>query len=371
MQAAEGYAIDRVNRAQGDAQRFIALQQEYRQGARGDAHAACTSRRMSEVLPKAGSKLVLDDETQGHAAAVPPRRHAAGGRQAGGEADERVAWLAVVGALVALLVISVQRPVHGVGDRAGDHHPVRQPIGKPITSPGLHLQAAVRPGASTSSTSAGWSGTATPNQIPTRDKKYIWVDTYARWRIADPLQFFQRLRDERGAQSRLDDIIDGETRNVIANHNLIEVVRSTQPQVRAGEEAQDVMAEEDDAAGRASGATRSRRLILERASQVMPDYGIELVDVQIQRINYVETVQAKVFERMISERKRIADRFRSEGQGRQRRDPRREGARAEAHRVRGLPQGPGDHGQGRRRGGRASTPAPTTSRPTRGSSTSS
>ena len=153
-----------------------------------------------------------------------------------------------------------------------------------------------------------------PNQIPTRDKKYIWVDTYARWRIANPLLFFQRLRDERGAQSRLDDIIDGDTRNVVASHNLIEVVRSQQPQVRTGEDVEDVM--EAEAMRQVElGRDKITRLILERASKVMPEYGIELVDVQIQRINYIETVQTKVFERMISERKRIADRHRSEGQG--------------------------------------------------------
>jgi membrane protease subunit HflC len=150
--------------------------------------------------------------------------------------------------------------------------------------------------------------------VPTRDKKYIWVDTYARWRIADPLRFFQRLRDERGAQSRLDDIIDGVTRNVIANHNLIEVVRSSNRKFEQGEEAQDVL-EAEEAREVEQGRDKITRLILHHSQEVMPEYGIELVDVQIQRINYVDSVQTKVFERMISERKRIADRHRSEGQG--------------------------------------------------------
>jgi membrane protease subunit HflC len=157
-----------------------------------------------------------------------------------------------------------------------------------------------------------WNGD--PNQVPTRDKKYIWVETYARWRIANPLLFFQRLRDERGAQSRLDDIIDGETRNVIANHNLIEIVRTSNRAFERAEEVEDVM--EAEAMRQVElGRDKITRLILERASQVVPDYGIELVDLQIQRVNYIESVQAKVFERMISERKRIADRHRSEGQG--------------------------------------------------------
>jgi membrane protease subunit HflC len=187
------------------------------------------------------------------------------------------------------------------------------PVGKPIHEPGLHIKLPFVQDVNVFDKRwLEWDGAA--NQVPTRDKKYIWVDTYARWRISDPLRFFQRLRDERSAQSRLDDIIDGETRNVIANHDLIEVVRSSNRPFELGDAAQDVISEEAAVAIQ-HGRDKITRMILERASQVMPDYGIEMVDVQIQRINYVDTVQAKVFERMISERKRIADRYRSEGQG--------------------------------------------------------
>jgi modulator of FtsH protease HflC len=188
-----------------------------------------------------------------------------------------------------------------------------QPIGRSVTQPGLHLKVPFAQEVNVFDKRwLEWDGNA--NQVPTRDKKYIWVDTYARWRIADPLLFFQRLRDERGAQSRLDDIIDGETRNAIASHNLIEVVRSSNRTFERAEEVEDVM--ETEAARQVEfGRDKITRLILERASRVMPDYGIELVDLQVQRVNYVESVQTKVFERMISERKRIADRHRSEGQG--------------------------------------------------------
>jgi membrane protease subunit HflC len=188
-----------------------------------------------------------------------------------------------------------------------------EPIGRPITQPGLHIKIPFAQEANFFDKRwLEWNGN--PNQVPTRDKKYIWVETWARWRIADPLLFFQRLRDERGAQSRLDDIIDGETRNVIANHNLIEVVRTTNRDFDKGEEAEDVM--EAEAMRQVElGRDKITRLILDRASHVVPDYGIDLVDVQIQRVNYIESVQAKVFDRMISERKRIADRHRSEGQG--------------------------------------------------------
>ena len=188
-----------------------------------------------------------------------------------------------------------------------------EPIGQAISSPGLHAKIPFTQDVNVFDKRwLEWNGN--PNQVPTRDKKYIWVETYARWRIANPLLFFQRLRDERGAQSRLDDIIDGETRNVIASHNLIEIVRVSNRAFEAAEEAEDVM-EAETMRQVELGRDKITRLILERASQVMPDYGIELVDVQIQRINYIETVQSKVFDRMISERKRIADRYRSEGQG--------------------------------------------------------
>jgi membrane protease subunit HflC len=188
-----------------------------------------------------------------------------------------------------------------------------RPIGKAVDQPGLHFKVPFAQDVNRFDKRwLAWDGDA--NQVPTRDKKYIWVDTYARWRIADPLLFFQRLRDERGAQSRLDDIIDGETRNVIASHNLIEIVRMGNRKFEEGDEPEDVIEPEDRRAVEL-GRDKLTRLILQRASQVMPDYGIELVDVQVQRVNYIETVQTKVFERMISERKRIADRHRSEGQG--------------------------------------------------------
>ena len=188
-----------------------------------------------------------------------------------------------------------------------------EPMGRPITQAGLHVKVPFAQEANFFDKRwLEWNGN--PNQIPTRDKKYIWVETYARWRIADPLLFFGRLRDERGAQSRLDDIIDGETRNVIANHNLIEAVRVSNRAFEKYEETEDVM--EAEAMRQVElGRDKITRLILEHASHVMPDYGIELVDVQIQRVNYIESVQAKVFDRMISERKRVADRHRSEGQG--------------------------------------------------------
>ncbi len=149
--------------------------------------------------------------------------------------------------------------------------------------------------------------------MPTKDKRFIWVDTYARWRIVDPLKFFQRLRDERGAQSRLDDILDGETRNAVARYDLIELVRST------NRRKEDVPVESDEEKiilePIVKGRVKIEGEILERAAGRMGDLGIELLDIRLKRLNYVEQVQKDVFARMIAERNRIAELFRSEGEG--------------------------------------------------------
>ncbi len=155
-----------------------------------------------------------------------------------------------------------------------------------------------------------WDGE--PNELPTRDKRFVMVNTYARWRITDPLLFFQRLRDERGAQTRLDDILDGETRNAIAKYDVLEVVRTTNREAERTEIDPD---DESRLEPIATGRERIRREILSNAQQRTTNLGIEILDVQLKRINYIQQVQRSVFERMIAERKRIADRFRSEGQG--------------------------------------------------------
>jgi membrane protease subunit HflC len=155
-----------------------------------------------------------------------------------------------------------------------------------------------------------WDGDA--NELPTRDKRFIWVDTYARWRISDPLLFFQRLRDERGAQSRLDDILDGETRNAIANHDLVELIRNTNREPESGEFD---VGDEANLVTINTGREAIRQIVLKAAQTRTSDLGIEILDVQFKRINYVEEVRRNVYERMIAERRRIADRFRSEGEG--------------------------------------------------------
>jgi membrane protease subunit HflC len=188
-----------------------------------------------------------------------------------------------------------------------------EPIGGAVTSAGLHFKAPfIQKANFFDKRWLEWDGD--PNQIPTKDKKYIWVDTYSRWRISDPLVFFQRVRDERGAQSRLDDIVDGETRNAVANYDLIEIVRSSNRPFEITEDA--ALLDLSEVVGKIqTGRDKLAKIVLERASKIAPTFGIELKDVQIKRVNYVDEVQRKVFDRMIAERKRIASKYRSEGDG--------------------------------------------------------
>jgi membrane protease subunit HflC len=188
-----------------------------------------------------------------------------------------------------------------------------EPIGGAVTAAGLHFKAPfVQKANYFDKRWLEWDGD--PNQIPTKDKKYIWVDTYCRWRISDPLVFFQRVHDERGAHSRIDDIVDGETRNVVANFDLIEIVRLSNRAFELTEDA--ALLDFSEVVGKIqTGRDKIAKLILENASKITPTFGVELKDVQIKRVNYVDEVQRKVFDRMIAERKRIASKYRSEGDG--------------------------------------------------------
>lgn len=189
-----------------------------------------------------------------------------------------------------------------------------RPIGDVIDTPGLHAKVPVIQ--VVHRFDKRWlEFDGDTNEIPTKDKKYIWVDTYARWRIADALRFYQAVRDERGGQSRLDDIADGETRNAIASYDLIEIVRSSDREFQLTGELEGIMTAEAVAVIK-TGREAIAQQILERASAITPEFGVELVDVRFKRLNYTESVQGAVYQRMITERKRIAERSRSEGQGR-------------------------------------------------------
>jgi len=162
-----------------------------------------------------------------------------------------------------------------------------------------------------------WDGS--PNQIPTKDKKLIWVDTTARWRISDPLLYLTRVTTKTTALSRLDGIIDSVVRDAVSENDLVELVRSEGWAGAVGERVSDAgyAQKEVQEVSRPLEVGREKitRAMLLSASKLAPEFGIELVDVRIKRINYVDSVLKKVFERMISERKRIAAQYRSEGEG--------------------------------------------------------
>ena len=192
-----------------------------------------------------------------------------------------------------------------------------RPVGDPVTEAGLHFKIPfIQEVRRFDKRLLVWDGD--PNQIPTAGREFIWVDATARWRIVDPLKFLQSVATEAGAQSRLDDIIDSVVRDLVSSNTLVELVRSASwetPKEEVLEEASKEVVEElkkEINLGR-EGLTRA---VLLAVRKITPQYGIEVVDVRIKRLNYVESVREKVYARMISERKQLAARFRSEGEGR-------------------------------------------------------
>jgi membrane protease subunit HflC len=187
-----------------------------------------------------------------------------------------------------------------------------KPIGKPIKDAGLHIKIPfIQVANYFDKRLLEWDGE--PKQIPTRDMKYIWVDYFARWKIVDPLKFLESVTTENVAQSRLDDILDGATKDLIPRHNLIEIVRSSNRPFISVEDEAELLSEVEEKIK--EGRSAITRQILQQVKEKAPQYGIEVVDVRIKRINYIDEVRQKVYERMISERKRIAERYRSEGEG--------------------------------------------------------
>lgn len=185
-------------------------------------------------------------------------------------------------------------------------------VGNAVTEPGLKIKTPfVQKANYFDKRYMEWDGD--PNQIPTKEKKFIFVDSYARWHITDPLQFYKRLTNERGAQSRLDDIIDGETRDQVASHTLEEVVRNTNREADTTALISEII--EDTLAQINVGRKRIQNIIQETVNEETKDLGIEVLDFRFKRINYVEDVRERVYDRMKSERIRIADKFRSEGEG--------------------------------------------------------
>jgi len=205
-----------------------------------------------------------------------------------------------------------------------------KPVGLPVTEAGLKMKMpfiqVVNP---IDKRVLEWDGN--PSDMPTKDKLYISVDLFARWRIVDPLQYFLRLRDERSAQSRLDDILGSETRNAVAKHELIEIIRTTKDRIPLRDTLL-TEAEKELDMGLLVPIQKGRKLveleIFTAAKEKVRVFGIELLDIRFKRINYNESVRPKIYDRMISERRQIAERFLSEGNG--------EAARIRGNRVRDL-----------------------------------
>ena len=205
-----------------------------------------------------------------------------------------------------------------------------KPVGSPVVDAGLNIKMPfIQEVNAIDKRVLEWDGE--PSDMPTKDKLYISVDLFARWRITDPLQYFLRLRDERSAQSRLDDILGSETRNAVAKHELIEIIRTSKDREPLREGVlSDV--EGDLKIGTLVPINKGRKLVEQEiysaAAEKVQVFGIELLDIRFKRINYNESVRPKIYERMISERRQIAERFLSEGNG--------EAARIRGDRVREL-----------------------------------
>ncbi|WP_188151374.1 protease modulator HflC [Teredinibacter waterburyi] len=205
-----------------------------------------------------------------------------------------------------------------------------KPVGEPIVEAGLKIKMPfiqeVNP---IEKRVLEWDGN--PSDMPTKDKLYISVDLFARWRITDPLQYFLRLRDERSAQSRLDDILGSETRNAVAKHELIEIIRTSKDRLPQRDESL-TDAEKRLDMGSLVPIQKGRKVveneIFKSAAEKVKVFGIELLDIRFKRINYNASVRPKIYDRMISERRQIAERFLSEGNG--------EAARIRGNRVRDL-----------------------------------
>jgi membrane protease subunit HflC len=187
-------------------------------------------------------------------------------------------------------------------------------LGKPKTDPGLYFKLPIIQHANYFPKNLlEWDGD--PGQIPTLDKTFIWVDTFARWKIVDPLKFFETVNNVYAGLGRLDDIIDPAVRNFITSYPLIETVRMTNRELDTFEEGIDKVKEISPLGEVKVGRAKITKGIMEQAQPKLAEFGIELVDVKIKRLNYVEEVQKSVYARMIAERKQIAEKFRSEGKG--------------------------------------------------------
>ena len=308
IREAEGYKLKRINEAEGDVSRFNAVLAEYLKAPE------VTRRRiyletMQEVLPSLRSKIIVDAQTRQSSATSASRPGA--GRQTMNSVKP-IVLLVLVGTAVFILtsaLYAVSEIEQVIITQFG------RPVGAAVTTAGLKLKVPfIQEVNRIDKRILEWDGS--PTDMPTEDKLYISVDLFARWRIKDPLQYFLRLRDERSAQSRLDDILGSETRNAVAKHQLIEIIRTTKDRLPLRDAS---LADANNVVGALVPIEKGRKQVEEElfaaASQKVQVFGIELMDIRFKRINYNESVRPKIYDRMISERRQIAERFRSEGNG--------------------------------------------------------
>ena len=323
IREADGYRLKRINEAEGDVARFSALLTEY-------VKAPVVTRRriyletLQDVMPGIRSKIIVDEKTR---SILPLLKSQLPEGRPAMSATKLVTILAVfgIGAFVLMSSIyTVSEVEQAIITQFG------KPVGTPVTAAGLKIKLPfIQDVNLIDKRVLEWDGS--PSDMPTKDKLYVSVDLFARWRIVDPLQYFLRLHDERSAQSRLDDILGSETRNAVAKHELIEIIRTTKDRVPL----RDTLATD---AGRElhvgslvpiqKGRKVVEQEIFAEAAAKIRVFGMELLDIRFKRINYNESVRPKIYDRMISERRQIAERFLSEGNG--------EAARIRGNRVRDL-----------------------------------
>ena len=241
-----------------------------------------------------------------------------------------IKWVAILAALIVALFVAISS-IYTVSEvEQAIVTQFGKPVGDPVTSAGLKLKVPfIQDVNLLDKRVLEWDGN--PSDMPTKDKLYVSVDLFARWRIVDPLQYFLRLHDERSAQSRLDDVLGSETRNTVAKHELIEIIRTTKDRVPLRDTRLIDPGRPLDV-GSLVPLQKGRKLveqeIFAEAAEKVRVFGIELLDIRFKRINYNESVRPKIYDRMVSERRQIAERFLSEGNG--------EAARIRGNRVRDL-----------------------------------
>ena len=311
IREADGYRLKRINEAEGDAARFSALLAEYIKAPEVTRRRIYIETMQDVKAPGIRSKDHCRRTDAQHSAIAESRL------PEGRTAMNRIKLVAILAVLVIAAFVAMSS-IYTVSEvEQAIITQFGEPIGAPVTTAGLKVKVPfIQDVNRIDKRVLEWGGI--PTDMPTKDKLYISVDLFARWRIVDPLQYFLRLRDERSAQSRLDDILGSETRNAVAKHELIEIIRTTKDRVPLRDTVLSGAGPEQDV-GSLVPIQKGRKVVEQQifaaAAQEVRVFGIELLDIRFKRINYNESVRPKIYDRMTSERRQIAERFLSEGNG--------------------------------------------------------